>query len=115
MLGQEHPDALRLMINLAITLKQNGKFNEAEAMLRRCIEIERRVLGREHRWTLLSMNNLANLLRDKGKTQFEQLRPDGLSHSGVTEESVFHPLLKHDFGSLKECSYFIHARGGKIL
>ncbi len=61
-LGAEHPDTLLTMGNLAISLREQGKYEKAAQMQRELLEGQRRVLGAEHPDTLLTMGNLANSL-----------------------------------------------------
>ena len=67
MLGPEHPTTLTSMDNLAEVLRNQGKYEAAEKMHRRTLELCEKVLGLEHPTTLTSMNNLAEVLRDQGK------------------------------------------------
>jgi tetratricopeptide (TPR) repeat protein len=66
-LGKEHPVTLMSMNNLAESLRQKGKYAEAEAMHRQTLQLRETVLGKEHPVTLMSMNNLAESLRQQGK------------------------------------------------
>jgi len=66
-LGPEHLDTLRSMNDLSITLREEGRFAEAEKLDRNLVDVERRVLGPEHPATLESLNNLAATLRDQGR------------------------------------------------
>jgi tetratricopeptide (TPR) repeat protein len=59
--------ARRSASNLATVLRDQGKYEAAEEMQRRALELDRKVLGLEHPTTLLSMNNLAGVLGDQGK------------------------------------------------
>ena len=63
----EHPQTLTSMNNLAEVLSSQGKYEAAEAMHRRTLELSEKVLGLEHPHTLTSMNNLAEVLRSQGK------------------------------------------------
>jgi hypothetical protein len=58
-LGQEHPDTLTSMGNLASTYKNQGRWKEAEELNVQMMETRKRVLGQEHPDTLVNMNNLA--------------------------------------------------------
>jgi hypothetical protein len=58
-LGQEHPDTLASIANLASTFWDQGRWKEAEELEMQVIETRKRVLGQEHPDTLTSMNNLA--------------------------------------------------------
>ena len=61
-LGEEHPDTLSSMNNLAETLRALGDSGGARELHEQCLEVSRRVLGEEHPDTLMSMNNLASTL-----------------------------------------------------
>jgi tetratricopeptide (TPR) repeat protein len=93
MLGPEHPATLTSKIILAVVLESQGKYEAAEEMHRRVLELIEKVLGPEHPGkyeaaeeihrrtlepmekmlgpehpaTLISMNNLAEILRNQGK------------------------------------------------
>jgi tetratricopeptide (TPR) repeat protein len=66
-LGEKNPSVLTSMNNLALVLRNQGKYKEAETMHRQELELSEKVLGKEHPDTLTSMNNLAEVLRDRGK------------------------------------------------
>ena len=65
-LGEEHPDTLTSMNNLADTLRAQGDLPGARALQEKVLEALRRVLGEEHPDTLTSMSNLASTLRAQG-------------------------------------------------
>ena len=48
-------------------LDRQGKSEEAEAIHRRALEAREKVLGREHPYTLISVNNLGLVLGRQGK------------------------------------------------
>jgi serine/threonine protein kinase/tetratricopeptide (TPR) repeat protein len=60
-LGEEHPDTLNSMNNLANLYWSQNRYDEAEPLHLETLETQRRVLGDDHPDTLNSMNNLANL------------------------------------------------------
>jgi hypothetical protein len=66
-LGQEHPDTLTSMANLASTYWDRGRRKEAEDLEVQVIETRKRVLGQEHPDTLTSMANLASTYWDQGR------------------------------------------------
>jgi uncharacterized protein involved in tolerance to divalent cations len=66
-LGEEHPDTLTSMSNLASTYWNQGKLNEAEGLQVMVMETSLRVLGEEHPDTLTIMSNLASTYRNQGK------------------------------------------------
>ena len=62
-LGQEHPDTLTTMKNLAEVLSSQGKYEDTEEMNGQALALMERVLGKEHPSTLTSMANLAATYR----------------------------------------------------
>ncbi|KAL2036638.1 hypothetical protein N7G274_010664 [Stereocaulon virgatum] len=73
-LGQEHPETLTSMSNLASTYRNQGRWKEAEQLEVQVAEIRKRVLGQEHPETLTSMSNLASTYRNQGRwKEAEQL------------------------------------------
>ncbi|EMD63677.1 hypothetical protein COCSADRAFT_118835, partial [Bipolaris sorokiniana ND90Pr] len=67
MLGDEHPDTLTSMANLASTYWNQGRWKEAEELQAKELGICSRVLGDEHPNTLTSMANLASTYRNQGR------------------------------------------------
>ncbi|CAE6439355.1 unnamed protein product [Rhizoctonia solani] len=66
-LGEDHPDTLRSMYNLALTYWYLGRYEDARALQSRVLDARKQVLGNDHPDTLLSMNNLANTYFDLGR------------------------------------------------
>jgi tetratricopeptide (TPR) repeat protein len=66
-LGDDHPPTLYSMNNLAIVLRQQGRYAEAETLHRQTLELKKKALGDDHPSTLSSMNNLANVLEERGR------------------------------------------------
>jgi tetratricopeptide (TPR) repeat protein len=66
-LGQDHPDTLTSMHNLANAYSSQGRHDEAEKLCRETLEIRRRVLGQDHPDTLFSMHDLANTYYRQGR------------------------------------------------
>ncbi|KAF2022766.1 hypothetical protein EK21DRAFT_82453, partial [Setomelanomma holmii] len=57
-LGEEHPDTLTSMHNLAYTLRSQGYYNKAFVLLERCYQLRWQILGNQHPHTQLSLNAL---------------------------------------------------------
>jgi tetratricopeptide (TPR) repeat protein len=55
------------MLNLALVLSHQGKYEQAEEMDRQVLRLKEVVLGKEHPDTLKSMGNLALVLSHQGK------------------------------------------------
>jgi tetratricopeptide (TPR) repeat protein len=66
-LGEEHPDTLRAMGDLASTYWKQGRSKEAEELEVKVMEARSRVLGEEHPGTLTSMSNLATTYMKQGR------------------------------------------------
>jgi hypothetical protein len=52
MLGDNHPDILDTMNNLANTYSEQGKYAQAEVLYKQCLDTRRIVLGDNHPHTL---------------------------------------------------------------
>ena len=59
-LGDEHPDTLLSMGNLAFTLQSQARHEEALALMKRCFQLREQILGEQHPVTLSSLNKLRN-------------------------------------------------------
>lgn len=66
-LGEEHPDTLTSMANLASTYRNQGRWKEAEELEVQVMKMRKRVLGEEHPSTLTSMASLASTYRNQGR------------------------------------------------
>jgi hypothetical protein len=65
--GDEHPNTLTLMSNLATNFINQGKLADAESIEREILVVRRRVLGPEHPHTLSTVSNLSVSLAKQGK------------------------------------------------
>jgi len=80
LLGEEHPDTLMSVNNLASAYYYQGRDPEAERLHRETLDIRRRVLGEEHPDTLASMRNLARTCHAQGRyDEAERLYRDTLA------------------------------------
>jgi tetratricopeptide (TPR) repeat protein len=71
-LGEEHPDTLLIMHNLALMFWIHGQWKEAEELEVQIMAIQQKMLGEEHPLTLTSMANLASTFlgqREWGKAE----------------------------------------------
>ena len=66
-LGEEHPDTLTSMANLASTYRNQGRWKEAEELEVQVMDVRKRVLGEEHPDTLTNMANLASTYQNQGR------------------------------------------------
>ncbi|KAJ7107926.1 hypothetical protein C8R44DRAFT_986984, partial [Mycena epipterygia] len=60
LLGEENPETILTMSNLAEIYKQLGQLKEAAELLERVMKKQKQVLGDDHLHTLLTMNNLVH-------------------------------------------------------
>lgn len=67
LLGEDHPETLTSMHNLAWIYQGQGRWEEAEGFETRVLETRERILGKEHPDTLNSMSNLALTYQQQGK------------------------------------------------
>jgi tetratricopeptide (TPR) repeat protein len=65
--GSKYQGTLTKMNEIAETLRGRSKYEAAEEMHRRTLELRKNMLGPEHPDTLTSMNNLAEILRSQDK------------------------------------------------
>jgi len=66
-LGEEHPDTLGSMHNLANCYREVGRRQEALELLEKVVVARRRTLGEEHPDTLRSMHALAIRYSEVGR------------------------------------------------
>jgi hypothetical protein len=72
-LGEEHPDTISAMNNLASTFGDLGRRDEAAKMLQEVLDKRRQILGEEHPDTITAMSNLAVTLGNLGR--LDELEP----------------------------------------
>jgi len=102
----------RLMNDLALYLKTHARFDDAEPMYRRALQIDEQALGKDHPKIATELNNLAELLRATNHTkEAEPLIRRALEidekYFGKDHHKVGIPLnnlaqLLHDTNRLKE-------------
>jgi tetratricopeptide (TPR) repeat protein len=68
-LGDEHPDTLSAMSNLAWIYHSLGQMKDAEALRKKVLDAHQRILGDEHPDTRMAMDNLASTYRGLGQTK----------------------------------------------
>jgi non-specific serine/threonine protein kinase/serine/threonine-protein kinase len=66
-LGEEHPETLESMTDLAWLYRDQGRNDDAEPLQLKTLEVKKRVLGEEHPSTLRSVNALGWLYRAQGR------------------------------------------------
>jgi non-specific serine/threonine protein kinase/serine/threonine-protein kinase len=101
-LGEDHPDTLASLTNLALVHDLAGESAEAEREHRAILATRRRTLGDDHRETLISLNNLACTLDDLGRyDQAQPLHRDALARRRHTMGEDHPDTLEslHNLGS----------------
>ncbi|KAL9045065.1 MAG: hypothetical protein Q9214_001845 [Letrouitia sp. 1 TL-2023] len=68
-IGEEHPETLRSIYNLATNFYEAGRVQEALQFTERLVEVYKRTLGEEHPDTLRSIHILANSYNKAGRVQ----------------------------------------------
>jgi tetratricopeptide (TPR) repeat protein len=67
MLDAEHPDVATSLNNLAGVYKDQGRYAEAEQLLKRALAIDEKAVGPEHLSVAIGLNNLSALYDDQGR------------------------------------------------
>jgi hypothetical protein len=80
-LGEEHPNTLISIGNLALTLEAEGDLSGARALQEQVLKVSRRVLGEEHPDALTAMSNLALTLRAQGDHRAREVQEQVLKVS----------------------------------
>jgi tetratricopeptide (TPR) repeat protein len=109
-LGDDHPDTLTTMNNLATTRRSLGDLQGVQELLEQVLDASRRLLGPEHPDTLESMNKLAETRHDLGELDgarelHEQAlagrrRALGDDHPDTLESMNNLAETRHDLGDL---------------
>jgi tetratricopeptide (TPR) repeat protein len=67
LLGEEHPDTIHAMGNLASTYESLGKYADAQKLKIKVLDMRNRLLGEDHPDTIEAMSNLAITYESLGK------------------------------------------------
>jgi formylglycine-generating enzyme required for sulfatase activity/MinD-like ATPase involved in chromosome partitioning or flagellar assembly len=98
--GEENPDTLTSMSNLAETLRALGALTDARALEERVLEVRRHVLGEEHPDTLSSIGNLAMTLKAQGELAGERALEEHVLESRRRVLGEEHPDTLSSMGNL---------------
>jgi tetratricopeptide (TPR) repeat protein len=71
-LGPEHSYTVQSMCGLANTYTWQGKYAEAETLLKQVLEIRRRLLGPDHSFTLFTLSDLGEMYQREGNYALAQ-------------------------------------------
>ncbi|KAI0536694.1 TPR domain protein [Xylaria digitata] len=94
-LGAQHPDTLTSMSNLALVLRNERKYDEAEMLNRQALKKKKEVLEKHHPSTLTAASNLALVLHEQKKyNKSESLNRQALnSREAELEKQHPHTLI----------------------
>jgi tetratricopeptide (TPR) repeat protein len=110
-LETQRADSLRFLTirgKCANLCKNKGIENEAEKLYRQVLDISVRKLGLEHRYTLVTLNNLAELLRRKGElVEAEKLHRQDLE----SRKRLFGPNHPDTLSSLNNLAILLKDKG----
>ena len=87
-LGDDHQDTLETKNDLAVLYKEQGRYDEAEPLLRQAIKGRTEKLGPQHPHTLASIKNLIDLYEIWGKRKEAEEWREKLGSSVVTEQKT---------------------------
>ena len=82
-LGENHPETLTSMNNLALLYDKQGESEKAMLLFEECLRMHKTVLG-DHRETIITLINLAGLYKVKGESgKALSLYEEGLRMSNI--------------------------------
>ena len=99
-LGEDHPDTLSSMNNLASSYSVLGQRDKALVLHERTLQLRRAKLGDDHPDTLISMNNLANTYRALGQHDKALDLNERTLQSRRTKLGEDHPNTLNSMGNL---------------
>jgi tetratricopeptide (TPR) repeat protein len=85
-LGENHPDNVTDLINLAQLYKSMGRYEQAEPLMKEAMRIDKESLGENHPAYGRDLNNLALLYQDMGR--YEQAEPLMKEAMRIDKESL---------------------------
>jgi tetratricopeptide (TPR) repeat protein len=107
-LGSEHPSLALSLNNLALLLRAQGKYAEAEPLYRRALAIREKALDPEHPDVAASLSNLAMLLHSQGRyAEAEPLHRRALA----IRERLLGPEHPDVAESLNNLAWLLHYKG----
>ena len=72
LLGEEHPDTLASMGDLAVLYRDQSKRTQAELLLAKVLKVQRRILGADRPETLETAHELAQVYDENGKARLAE-------------------------------------------
>ncbi|KAK4170640.1 hypothetical protein QBC36DRAFT_150906, partial [Triangularia setosa] len=99
-LGDDHPDTLKSMANLASTYRNQGRWEEAEKLEVQVMETRKTKLGVNHPDTLTSMGNLASTYRNQGRWEEAEKLDVQVMETSKTKLGDDHPYTLKSMANL---------------
>jgi len=65
--GPQHPEVADSLNNIALLLKNEGKYEEAMSLYQESLQIYKKMYGSEHPYYALSLYNIGGLVYEQGK------------------------------------------------
>ena len=99
-LGANHPDVAWTLNDLALVYRDQGKYSEAEGLIKQALAIREKALGASHPAVGQTLNNLANVYRGQGKNgEAEELFKRALA---IREQTLGegHPFVASSLANL---------------
>src|SRR6516164_5980474 len=98
--GSDAAETGSALNNLAVTYESLARYMDAEPLFRRAIEIDEKVLGKDHPYVARDYNNLALLLRHQGK--YDQAEPLFRRAIEIGEKTLgnYHPYFAAPYKNL---------------
>ncbi|KAL9573929.1 hypothetical protein ACKAV7_001921 [Fusarium commune] len=107
-LGEEHPDTMWSMADLAVTYHQQGRYDKAESIYQEVLELRREVLGETHPDTISSMADLATIYHAQGQyEEAEELKDKALA----LRREVLGEKHPDTISSMADLAMIYHAQG----
>jgi hypothetical protein len=111
--GDQNPEYIATLNNLAITYLQRERWSDAEQALRTTLELTKRVLGEQHPTTLLCTNNLAVACIGARQSQRAERLLLGVSATGKRVFGTRHLVTSVSANNLK--NIYLDHHGGPVL
>ena len=90
-LGSDHPIATAMLTNLAISCRNQEKFEEAEIYLKESLELSRKSLGSDHPDTLRASMNLSICLDKQKQYEAAEIKYRGVLKGRQKKLGLHHP------------------------
>jgi uncharacterized C2H2 Zn-finger protein len=104
-LGEDHPDTILALANLAFTLRGLGNYDKALSMEEEVLEKRKRILGEDHPDTILALANLASTVAGLGKADEAFLMKKEVLKKWRRIMGEDHPDTIHAMGQLADMFY----------